>query len=126
MIRKVLFFCLLIGFSISVKAQLSDLHYLPPLKQGQNNAGIRQQAVYLSTPEPTPFTVNIYRGTNPTPIDSYTISNVTPEVYPMSNGDNNIILVNCPNRICLVLRYILMIYSNNILFETPYSIRDFF
>ena len=78
-------------------AQLSDLHYLPPLKQGQNNAGIRQQAVYLSTPEPTPFTVNIYRGTNPTPIDSYTISNVNPEVYPMSNGDNNIILVNNAN-----------------------------
>lgn len=97
MIRKVLFFCLLIGFAISAKAQLSDLHYLPPLKQGQNNAGISQQAVYLSTPEPTPFLVNIYRGTDPTPIDSYTISNVNPEVFPMSNGDNNIILVNNAN-----------------------------
>lgn len=97
MIRKVLFFFLLIGFAISAKAQLSDLHYLPPLKQGQNNAGIRQQAIYLSTPEPTPFTVNVYRGTNPTPVDSYTISNVSPDVHIMSNGDNNIILVNNAN-----------------------------
>ena len=79
------------------KAQLSDLHYLPPLKQGQNNAGIRQQAIYLSTPEPTPFTVNVYRGTDPTPVDSYTISNVSPDVHIMSNGDNNVILVNNAN-----------------------------
>ncbi len=97
MIRKLLIFCLLIGFAISAKAQLSDLHYLPPLKQGQNNAGIRQQAIYLSTPEPTPFTVNVYRGTDPTPVDSYTISNVSPDVHIMSNGDNNVILVNNAN-----------------------------
>ena len=64
MIRKVLFFFLVIGVAISAQAQLSDLHYLPPLKQGQNNAGIRQQAIYLSTPEPTTFSVNVYRGTN--------------------------------------------------------------
>ncbi|MFS4494588.1 T9SS type B sorting domain-containing protein [Maribacter sp. 2308TA10-17] len=97
MIRKLLFFLLVIGVTVSVKAQLSDLHYLPPLKQGQNNAGIRQQAVYLSTPEPTPFTVNVYRGTNNTPIDTFTLSNVNPEVFTMSNGDNNIILVNNAN-----------------------------
>lgn len=97
MIRKVLFFILTIGVAISAKAQLSDLHYLPPLKQGQNNAGIRQQAVYLSTPEPTTFTVNAYRGTNNTPIATFNISNVSPAVYNMSNGDNNIILVNNAN-----------------------------
>ncbi|MEP3211410.1 MAG: T9SS type B sorting domain-containing protein [Maribacter sp.] len=97
MLRKLLLLFLLIGFAISAKAQLSDLHYLPPLKQGQNNAGIRQQAVYLSTPEPTAFTVNVYRGTNNTPIDTFTISNVNPEVFTMSNGDNNIILVNNAN-----------------------------
>ena len=60
---------LLTLFAINfVSAQLSDLHYLPPLKQGQNNAGIRDQAIYLSTPEPTTFTVNAYRGTNATPV----------------------------------------------------------
>jgi hypothetical protein len=64
MIRKILFFFLVIGVAISAQAQLSGLHYLPPLKQGQNNPGIRQQAIYLSTSEPTTFTVNVYRGTN--------------------------------------------------------------
>lgn len=97
MIRKLLFFCLLIGFGISAKSQLSDLHYLPPMKQGYNNDGIRQQAIYLSTPEPTAFTVNVYRGTNNTPINSYLLSNITPQVMTMTNGDNNIILVNNNN-----------------------------
>ncbi len=32
-----------IGFS-----QLSDLHYLPPLKQGGNNQAVAQQSIYLS------------------------------------------------------------------------------
>ncbi|WP_350290778.1 T9SS type B sorting domain-containing protein [uncultured Croceitalea sp.] len=96
--KKIFFFFLLvIGFSLSINAQLSDLHYLPPLKQGQNNAGIREQAIYLSTPEPTTFTVNAYRGTNATPVATFNISNVSPAVYSMSNGDNNIILVNNAN-----------------------------
>ncbi len=95
--QKLLFFILAIGFSFSIKAQLSDLHYLPPMKQGQNNAGIREQAVYLSTPEPVTFTVNAYRGTNNTPVATFNISNVNPAVFNMSNGDNNIILVNNAN-----------------------------
>ena len=95
--QKLLFFILAIGFSFSIKAQLSDLHYLPPMKQGQNNAGIREQAVYLSTPEPTSFAVNAYRGTSTTPVATFNISNVSPAVYSMSNGDNNIILVNNAN-----------------------------
>ncbi|WP_299537479.1 T9SS type B sorting domain-containing protein [Ulvibacterium sp.] len=80
-----------------IYAQLSDLHYLPPLKQGQNNQGIRDQAIYLSTPEPTTFTVNAYRGTNPTPIASFNISNVSPAVWTLGDGDNNITLVNNAN-----------------------------
>ncbi|MFS4467369.1 T9SS type B sorting domain-containing protein [Maribacter sp. 2210JD10-5] len=94
--KKLLLFFFLI-FGITLNAQLSDLHYLPPLKQGQNNQGIREQAVYLSTPEPTTFTVNAYRGTNTTPVATFNISNVAPAVYTMSNGDNNIILVNNAN-----------------------------
>lgn len=78
-------------------AQLSDLHYLPPLKQGQNNAGIREQAIYLSTPEPTSFTVNVYRGTNVTPVATFNISNVAPAVWTLGDGDNNITLVNNAN-----------------------------
>ncbi|WKB81249.1 T9SS type B sorting domain-containing protein [Cellulophaga lytica] len=96
--KKILIlFLLLIGFSFSIQAQLSDLHYLPPLKQGQNNQAVQQQAVYLSTPEPTTFTVNAYRGTNTTPIATFNISNVSPAVYTLANGDNNITLVTNEN-----------------------------
>ncbi|MEM9142474.1 MAG: hypothetical protein AAGA86_05760, partial [Bacteroidota bacterium] len=88
----------------SLHAQLSDLHYLPPLKQGRNNEGISQQAIHLSTPETTSFDVHIYRGTNTTPIATFTISNTSPGVYdnthptaPLTNGDNNITLVSNTN-----------------------------
>ena len=97
MIRKLIFFFIVFCIASSVNAQLSDLHYLPPLKQGRNNLGIRQQAIYLSTPEPVTFTVNAYQGTNPTPVASFNISNVSPAVYTLANGDNNITLVTNAN-----------------------------
>ncbi len=75
-------------------AQLSDLHYLPPLRQGQKNGAIQQHSVYLSTPETTPFTVNVYRGTSATPITSFTISNASSGLYNLPNGNNNITLVD--------------------------------
>ena len=78
-------------------AQLSDLHYLPPLRQGVNNQGIQQQLVYLSTPETTPFTVNVYRGVSVTPITTFTISNVSPGTYNLADGNNNITLVDDAN-----------------------------
>lgn len=74
-------------------AQLSDLHYLPPLKQGANNQAIQQQAIYLSTPEVTAFTVNAYLGTSTTPITTFSLSKTTPVKYNLANGDNNITLV---------------------------------
>lgn len=78
-------------------AQLSDLHYLPPLRQGQNNGAIQQQAIYLSTPETVPFSVNVFQGTNTTPITTLTISNTTPAIYNLANGNNNVTLVNDAN-----------------------------
>jgi large repetitive protein len=95
--KKILVLLFLIAFGISLKAQLSDLHYLPPLKQGRNNAAVERQAVYLSTPEPTTFLVNVFRGTNPNPVASFNISNNSPAVYNLPNGDNNITLVNNAN-----------------------------
>lgn len=78
-------------------AQLSDLHYLPPLKQGSNNQAIQQQAIYLSTPETTAFTVNAYLGTSTTPLTTFSISKTTPATYNLSEGDNNITLVDNSN-----------------------------
>ncbi len=74
-------------------AQLSDLHYLPPLKQGSNNSSVKEQAIYMSTPESTAFTVNAYRGTSTIPIASFSISNATPARYDLPNGDNGITMV---------------------------------
>ncbi|WFO16087.1 DUF11 domain-containing protein [Cellulophaga baltica 4] len=80
-----------------VQAQLSDLHYLPPLKQGSNNQAIQQQAFYLSTPETTAFTVNAYLGTSATPITTFSLSKASPAVYNPGNSDNNISLVSNAN-----------------------------
>ena len=94
--KKFLF--ILVAFvSFSSYAQLSDLHYLPPLKQGQNNKSIQSQAVYLSTPETSAFTVNAYQGTNPTPVATFNISNVASTEWFLANGDNNISLVDNAN-----------------------------
>lgn len=94
---KKIVFLIVLFLGVFGNAQLSDLHYLPPLKQGQNNAGIREQAIYLSTPEPTTFTVNAYRGTNPVPVATFNISNSSPATWTLANGDNNITLVNNAN-----------------------------
>ncbi|MFS4416775.1 T9SS type B sorting domain-containing protein [Maribacter sp. 2307ULW6-5] len=110
--QKALIFLLALMLSFSAFSQLSDLHYLPPLKQGQNRQGIDQQAVYLSTPEPVAFTVNVYQGTNPTPIANFSISNVNPAVYTLGRGDNNITLVNNANT-GIVLR------NSGLRFEAP-------
>ncbi|MCK0130549.1 hypothetical protein MWU59_03445 [Flavobacteriaceae bacterium F08102] len=74
-------------------AQLSDLHYLPPLKQQSNNEAIKEQTIYLSTPETTSFIVNVYQGASATALTSFTLSNTTPVSYALGNGDNDITLV---------------------------------
>tara|TARA_R110002051_G_scaffold100879_4_gene171396 strand:- start:40454 stop:43570 length:3117 start_codon:yes stop_codon:yes gene_type:complete len=84
-------------FSCVGYSQLSDLHYLPPLKQGSNNSAVRQQAIYLSTPETTSFTVSAFRGTSSTPIASFTISNTNPATYTLPDGDNDITMVQNSN-----------------------------
>ncbi|QCX00925.1 DUF11 domain-containing protein [Aggregatimonas sangjinii] len=80
-----------------VTAQLSDLHYLPPLKQVSNNQAIRQQAFYLSTPETAAFNVQVFRGTGTTPIATLTVSNNSPAQYNVSDGNNEITLVGNGN-----------------------------
>ncbi|MEL6304049.1 MAG: DUF11 domain-containing protein [Bacteroidota bacterium] len=95
--QKQYFFLIFLFWGITSYGQLSDLHYLPPLKQGQNNGAIQEQEIHLSTPETTTFTVNVYQGTNATPVTSFNISNTTPAVYTLGNGDNNVTLVNNAN-----------------------------
>ncbi|HDZ05582.1 T9SS type B sorting domain-containing protein [Maribacter sp.] len=94
---KFLLFLLIAFNSFLGFAQLSDLHYLPPMKQGQNNAGIQNQAIHLSTPETTSFDVYVYRGTSNTIVRTININNLNPGVWTLGNGDNNITLVDNNN-----------------------------
>jgi len=100
-------FLLFILSIYSVFGQLSDVQYLPPLKQtsGTNNtanhqstAAINQQAIYSSTPETTPFTVNVFRGVSTIPwLVIPSLSNGNP--FTIDAGDN---LVNSNNNITLI------------------------
>ena len=92
-----MFTCFLFAGLLNMQAQLSDVHYLPPLKQVSNDAAIVQQAFYLSTPETTPFTVNVYQGTSVTTVGTLSISNTASGQYNVSDGDNNISLVDETN-----------------------------
>ncbi|TCP22114.1 Ig-like protein group 2, partial [Tenacibaculum skagerrakense] len=75
-LRDVCISILILFYTTLSSAQLDSKHYLPPLKQTsgtdntanhQSNAAIQQQSIYLSTPETTAFSVNVYRGTSTIP-----------------------------------------------------------
>lgn len=95
------------GFS-----QLSDLHYLPPLKKGSNNSSINEQAIYLSTPETTSFTINAYIRIATTPDATFSISNIAHREFTLANGDNNITMVQNANKG-------VVINSSELRFESP-------
>lgn len=81
--------------TVKLSAQLSDLHYLPPLKQ--KNGAFVQQAIYLSTPETTAFTVNVYRGTSTSVLTTLNVSNAATATYNPGDGDNGITLLTDAN-----------------------------
>ena len=84
-------------------AQLSNKHYLPPLKRSNGFQTIDGQAIYLSTPETTAFEVKVYQGTNTTAITTLSISNSSPAIYTPSvaiggnSNDNNTTLITSAN-----------------------------
>ncbi|NRT14925.1 putative repeat protein (TIGR01451 family)/gliding motility-associated-like protein [Flavobacterium sp. 28A] len=88
---------LLFLFAHTSYSQLSDLHYLPPLKQSSDRQAVVQQAFYLSTPETAPFTVQVFQGTGTTAVATLTVSNGSPVKYDVADGDNDITLVSNMN-----------------------------
>ena len=104
-----LFIVFIAFYSCNVFSQLDSEHYLPPLKQVSNNAAIQQQAIYFSTPETTPFPIEIYRGSGVNPILTLTgLEKGNPLIFDsstavadsnnsLSNGDNDITLVTNAN-----------------------------
>ncbi len=82
-----------------IHAQLSDLHYLPPLKQeGGIDKAIAQQQLYFSTPETAAFNISIYRGTSTTPLTIITgLSATNSQSYTLPDNTNDITLVSEAN-----------------------------
>ena len=91
------FFIFITLFLTSVHAQLDSKHYLPPLKQASNYQAFNEQRIYLSTPEISPFDVNIYVGTSTVPIVITGLANGAPKTYNPGKGDNNKTLVTRAN-----------------------------
>ena len=96
-LHRIFIFIILATFTQVGYSQLSDLHYLPPLKQQSNKQAIEQQSIYLSTPVTSSFNVNIYRGTSTTILATLSLSKSTPQTYNVADGDNNITLVTNAN-----------------------------
>jgi uncharacterized repeat protein (TIGR01451 family) len=94
-LRGTIALILALCLSAQLFSQLSDVHYLPPLKQ--RSAAFVQQAIYLSTPETTAFTVNVYKGTSTTPLTTLSVSKAAGATYNPGDGDNNITLLTDAN-----------------------------
>jgi len=80
--RLYLLFTLL--FTSCMFGQLSDKHWLPPL-HSRTTSHIGQHVVYLSTPEATPFQVNVTNG-NGVAVGTYTISAGLPAQFTVGNS----------------------------------------
>lgn len=94
-IRTLMMVFALVSAASSVFSQLSDLHYLPPLKQ--RGSAFIDQLIYLSTPETTPFTVNVYKGTSTTALTTLTVSKAAGASYNPGSTDNNVTLLTDAN-----------------------------
>ncbi|MFC4738366.1 IgGFc-binding protein, partial [Flavobacterium ponti] len=80
--RLYLLFTLL--FTSFMFGQLSDKHWLPPL-HSRSTTTIGQHVVYLSTPEITPFQVDVTNG-NGVAVGTYTISAGNPAQFTVGNA----------------------------------------
>ena len=79
-------------------SQLSNKHWLPPLHANQDAASyIADHYVYISTPEPIPFSVTVTNGAG-TPVNGspFTISQGNPVRVPVGNGQNTNMFIAKP------------------------------
>lgn len=89
--RLVLIFTLL--FTNFLFSQLSNKHWLPPLHS--RDGIVEDHYLYLSTPNPTPFSVSVKSG-NGTPIvgSPFTISQGNPQTINIGNGQPSLMFLN--------------------------------
>ena len=85
--KDILIFILLI-FSFSLSAQLSKIHYIPPLTAtDQSSASIGDQYFYISTPSKNPVNYKILTGVGTT-WSQGTVTNSSPVVISAISGTN--------------------------------------
>lgn len=98
--KKILLLFFTIIYGLNVNAQLSNKHWLPPLHANeditdQNNSQlVLDHYIYLSTPEPTAFSVTVTDG-NGTPISGspFIISKGNPTSILIGNSQPSIMMV---------------------------------
>lgn len=82
--KKIPLLLFFIALSFNVFSQLDSIHWLPPMHA---RVDWGPQYLYLSTPEPTPFTVTLRDGTG-TLLTTASISNTQPFKFDIGNTNN--------------------------------------
>lgn len=93
--KKILHLLLFLLITWQIQGQLSDLHFMPPLRQ--ETGGLVDQKVYLTTPNIDSFDVDVYKGTSTTIAFTVTISKTSAGVITLPTGNNNIMLMDTEN-----------------------------
>ena len=87
--RKISYTFILTIFVCKLFAQLSDVHYLPPLyTHSTNYNSINKYYLVFSTPSEKDFYVRLYHSTETVPFDSVLISSKSPKLYPLGAREN--------------------------------------
>lgn len=95
MLKRILFLLLILISNITY-SQLSNKHWLPPL-HARDASVVGVQYIYLSTPEPVPFSVEITNGAGvPIAGSPFTISQGNPREILIGEDQNS--LMFCPIR----------------------------
>jgi len=81
-------------FTSFIFGQLSNKHWLPPL-HARDASVVNTHYLYLSTPNPTPFTVSVKSGNGtPIPGSPFTISQGNPQTITIGNGQPSLMFLN--------------------------------
>lgn len=88
-IKRLFAFFILLITGCSLYAQLDTIHWVPPM-HARGEYG--PQFLYISTPEPLPFPVEIRDGQNNV-IQTIIVANAQPQRYDLGNTDNTRLLV---------------------------------
>lgn len=108
-----------VGIHIA-SAQLSSKHYLPPLKRSGSSSEFAGQAFYLSTPETSAFDVNVYQGTNTTPVATLSISKTSSGKYEPTLGTGGLVAHGTNNTSFVTDAYAgIVLSSAGFRFEAP-------